>query len=124
MRILISDAISHNRENLASFLSESGLQVVGSTASGIETLKLAMETKPDIIIQDVNLPDVDALELIMALSKLERGPAVILLMVSHDPTVVKRGLQAGAYACLAKNEGIDPVVDMIQKIQKTNYQGD
>ena len=124
MRILISDSIPHNRENLASFLSESGLDVVGTAVSGNETLQLAKELNPEIIILDINLPDVDALEFITVLSKLERGPAVILLMVSHDSEVEQRALDAGAYACLAKNEGIDPLVDAIRKIQNTKVQGD
>ena len=124
MKIFISDAISHNRENLASYLSQSGLEVVGTAASGKETLKLVKELIPDIIILDINLLDVNVLEFITVLSELERSPAVILLMVSHDPAVAQRGLQAGAYACLAKNEGIDPLVNTIQKIQITNYQGE
>lgn len=124
MKILISDATSHNRENLASYLLQSGLEVVGTAALGKETLGFANELLPDIIILDINLPDVDALELITVLTELENRPAVILLLVSRDFAVEHRGLRAGAYACLAKNEGIDPVVDAIQKIQKAKVQGE
>lgn len=124
MRILISDAISHNRENLASYLLQRGLEVVGAVSSWNETLKLAKQSEPDIIILDINLPDVDVLELTTGLSALGKSPTVILLMVSYDPVIEQRGLQAGAFACLAKNEGIDPLVDAIQKIQNTKVQGE
>ena len=124
MKILISDAISHNRENLANFLSESGLEVVGTAASGTETLKLAEELNPEIIILDINLPDVDAQETIISLKCSQPTVEVILLMVSHNRTVEQQALGAGAYACLAKNEGIDPLVDAIQKIENTKVQGE
>ena len=119
MKILISDAISHNRENLAYFLSESGLEVVGTAASGTETLKSAKALNPEIIILDINLPDADVLELISVLAEFEKKPVVLLLMVSHDRGIEQLAMQSGAYACLAKNEGIDPLVDTIQKIRKT-----
>jgi len=124
MKILISDAISHNRENLASFLSESGLKVIGTAASGIDTLKQAKIHKPDLIIMDINLPDADTLKLISILNEFENKPVVLLLMVSHDHVVEQLALQAGAKSCLAKNEGIDPLVDAIRKIQNTKVQGE
>ena len=124
MKILISDAISHNRKNLANFLSESGLEVVGTAASGTQTLKMAEELNPDIIILDINLPDVDAQEIIISLKCSQPTVEVILLMVSHDRAVEQQALGAGVYACLAKNEGIDPLVDAIQKIEKTKVQGE
>ena len=124
MKILISDAISHNRENLASYLSESGLEVVGTAASGTETLKSAKALNPEIIILDINLPDADVLELISVLAEFEKKPVVLLLMVSHDRGIEQLAMQSGAYACLAKNEGIDPLVDTIQKIRMTNIKGE
>ena len=124
MKILISDAISHNRENLAYFLSESGLEVVGTAASGTETLKSAKALNPEIIILDINLPDADVLELISVLAEFEKKPVVLLLMVSHDRGIEQLAMQSGAYACLAKNEGIDPLVDTIQKIRMTNIKGE
>ena len=124
MKILISDAISHNRDNLANFLSESGLEVVGTAASGTETLKLANELNPEVIILDINLPDVDAQETISRLKLSQPTVEVILLMVSHNRAVQQQALGAGAFACLAKNEGVDPLIDAIQKIQHTKVQGE
>ena len=124
MKILISDAISHNRENLAYFLSESGLEVVGTAASGKETLKLANELNPEIIILDINLPDVDAQEAITSLKCSQPTVEVILLVVSHNRAVQQQALDAGAFACLAKNEGVDPLLDAIQKSQKTRIEGE
>jgi pilus assembly protein CpaE len=98
--------------------------VVGTAVSGNETLHLAKVHKPDIIILDINLPDVDVFKLTSNFNEFENKPVVLLLMVSHDSAVEQRALDAGAYACLAKNEGIDPLIDTIQKIRKTKVQGE
>jgi len=124
MKILIADTISHNRDNLASFLSESGMKVVGTAASGEETLTLAKVLKPDLIILDINLPDVDVQETISSLKNSQPTVEVILLVVSHNRAVQQQALDAGAFACLAKNEGVDPLLDAIQKSQKTRIEGE
>ena len=104
MKILISDAISHNRENLANFLSESGLEVVGTAASGTETLKLAEELNPEIIILDINLPDVDAQETIISLKCSQPTVEIILLMVSHN-----RNRCAASRMCLMSSRRTAPI---------------
>ena len=45
-------------------------------------------------------------------------------MVSHNRAVEQLATQAGTYTCLAKNDGVDPLVDAIQKIKNTKVQGE
>ena len=123
MKILISDATSHNRENLAAYLIQSGLNVVATAGTGADTLKLVEAFTPDVLILDINLPDVEILEFIAELQNTNQALVVMLLMVSQNRAVEQRALGAGAYACLAKDEGIDPLVDAIQKIQIKYVQG-
>lgn len=124
MKILIADGTPHNRKNLASYLVQNGFDVVGTAASGEEARNLSLKLLPEIIILDINLPGVNILELTASLTKSKPKPAVILLTVSHDIAAEQRGLQAGAYACLAKNAGIDPLIDTIQQIKSLFYQGE
>jgi len=123
MKILVSDATPHNRQNLAAYLTQSGLNVIATAATGAETFKLVEAFTPDIIILDINLPDVEIFEFIAELQKANQASMVILLMISFDPAVEQRGLQAGAYTCLAKNDGIDPLIHAIQQIQLNFNQG-
>jgi DNA-binding NarL/FixJ family response regulator len=117
MKILIADGTPHNRENLATYLMQNGFDIAGTAASGEEARNLALELSPEIIILDINLSDVDILELTASLTNSQSEPAVILLTVSQDPEIVQRGIQAGAYACLAKNDGVDPLVEIIQDLK-------
>lgn len=124
MKILISDPAVHNRQHLALYLGQSGLEVVGAAASGEETRTLAGALSPTVILLDVNLPDVDVYQLIGDLRRKNQPPAVILITTRPDPEAARSGLLAGASACLAKSEGIDPLIQVIQNIQITKTQGD
>jgi DNA-binding NarL/FixJ family response regulator len=123
MKILISDANIHNRQHLAAFLGQSGLEVAGMAASGEETRALAEVLSPTVILLEANLPDVDVYQLISELQRGDPPPAVILLTTKPDPEVIHRGLLAGAGACLAKSEGIDPIVEAIHQTRINNKQG-
>ena len=123
MKILISDAVSHNRENLAAYLMQSGLDVIGTAATGKETIALSNNMTPDILILDSNLPDVEIFAFITRLKKINSIKFIILLQVSYDADVARRSKRAGAYACLAKNEGIDPLIAAIQNIEIIHSKG-
>lgn len=115
-KILIADAVAHTRENMAVFFSEQGLDVVGTAATGKETKTLAASTAPDVIILDINLPDIHFQELASALTRADNSPKVILMMVREDRIIAQQGIEAGAYACLAKNNGIDPLIQVVREI--------
>ncbi len=123
MKILISDPSIHNRQHLASYLSQSGLEVVGLAASGKETMKLAETFQPTIILLDVNLGDMDLYDLVGDLRRITPQPAVILMTTRPDPDVNRRGLLAGASTCRAKSEGIDPILAAINQIMDFHKQG-
>lgn len=111
MKILISDANLHNRRNLASFLLAEGMNVIGEAASTRETLVMTRARSADIVILDSNFT-----HLISALLATQKAPKIILLMTSHDAALEEEGLEAGAFACLAKNDGVDPIINTIQNI--------
>jgi len=121
MKILVADANLHNRENLASYLKQNGLDVVGTTSSGRQFLDQVQQMSAEIVLLDINLQNGGTIELTKQLTSLQHAPTVIILMISFDPEIEQSGLQAGAYACLAKNDGIDPIINTIQKIQSDLY---
>ena len=60
IRVLIVDDIPETRDHLTKLLGfESDIEVVGSAASGTESLSLAGELMPDVVLMDINMPDMD-----------------------------------------------------------------
>ena len=63
IRVLIVDDIAETRENIRKLLQfESDVVVVGAARTGIEAIEMARETEPDVVIMDINMPDMDGFE--------------------------------------------------------------
>ena len=72
-RLLIVDDIAETRENLRKLLQfESDIEVVGAARTGEEALQMARDTQPDVVLMDINMPDMDGIAVTEAL--LARGP--------------------------------------------------
>ena len=62
IRVLIVDDIAETRENIRKLLQfEPDLEVVGAARTGIEAIDIARETEPDVVIMDINMPDMDGI---------------------------------------------------------------
>src|SRR5918997_1367783 len=62
IRILIVDDIPETRDHLTKLLGfETDIEVVGSAASGAEAIQLAMKLTPDVVLMDINMPDMDGI---------------------------------------------------------------
>lgn len=61
-RVLIVDDIAETRENIRKLLQfEADVEVVGAARSGKEGIQLALELNPDVVLMDINMPDVDGI---------------------------------------------------------------
>lgn len=116
MRILIVDALSHTRENLKTFLElHDGIEVVGEAATGADTLQFAHTHALDIVIMDVNVPDMDSLEVTRQLVTSRPDLAVILLTIHSEGVDFQAAYEAGAQVCIAKSDGAEPIIDAIRE---------
>lgn len=96
-RILIAGSRPTLREALNWLLEEeSELEVVGEAGSGIDVLSKAKSLAPDVVILDVELPELDGYGVTRVLKRLPHAPFVILLLVNGDPSARRHGQAAGA----------------------------
>jgi CheY-like chemotaxis protein len=77
-RILIVDDHATFRSSARALLESEGFLVVGEAASAAEALQRARELRPDVVLLDVQLPDLDGFEVAAELANDEHPPAVIL----------------------------------------------
>jgi DNA-binding NarL/FixJ family response regulator len=90
------------------------IAVVGEASSGAETLRLAAQLRPDVVVLDCQLPDLDGPAVASALRGQE-APVRILALSAYDDLKYIRGLlAAGAMGYLLKNEAADVIVAAVQ----------
>jgi DNA-binding NarL/FixJ family response regulator len=111
IRVLVVDDHDLFRTGLASYLgTQPDIEVVGRASGGRPGVQLAAELKPDVVLMDVRMPDLqgpDATRLI-----LEQRPEtrVVVLTVVSDDAEVAAAMEAGACGFLAKDTAIDGIV--------------
>jgi two-component system, response regulator PdtaR len=100
-RVLIAEDEALIRLDLAEMLAEEGYRVVGEAADGETAVRLAHETKPDLVILDVKMPIMDGLAAAEQIAGERLAPVVILTAFSQRD-LVERARAAGAMAYLVK----------------------
>jgi CheY-like chemotaxis protein len=115
--ILIVDDSPAVRESLGWLLQdEANIKVVAEAASGAEAMQLAVKLKPDVVILDIELPDIDGFSVTQLLKALPQPPLVILLSIHGDAISKKRGALAGCDAFLEKGMAWPGLQERLQKV--------
>ena len=116
-RILIVDDAPSVRESLGwLLLDEPGLSVIGDAANGSEAIQQATYLDPDLVILDIELPDMDGFVVTRQLKALPRPPLVVLLSIHSDDISRQRGAQAGCDAFVEKGLGWPGLLSVLQKV--------
>ncbi len=102
IRILIADDHPVFRFGLRALLeAQTDMTVVGEAESGKEAIKMAQSLQPDILLMDVNMPDLNGIEATKQITSVENHPAVLIITMFDDDTVFT-AMQAGARGYLLK----------------------
>jgi DNA-binding NarL/FixJ family response regulator len=114
VRVLIADDHDLFRTGLRSLLEEQGVIIVGEAASGAEAVRLVRELAPEVVVMDLNMPEmtgVEATRRIAASSPLTR---VLVLTISDQDGDVLDAIVAGACGYLLKDSSIQELIRGIE----------
>jgi NarL family two-component system response regulator YdfI len=104
IKILIADDHLIIRQGLHLILeTESDFELVGEAADGAEALDLCKKLKPDVVLMDLRMPNMDGITAIENLHKEQPEIAVVILTTFNEDELMLRGLQAGAHGYLLKD---------------------
>ena len=91
IKVLVIDDLPETREMLRKLLSfESDIEVVAEAATGREGLKLADEFQPDIVLMDINMPDMDGITATEEIKKTHPSIGVIIMSVQSNSIVFQK----------------------------------
>ena len=116
IRTLIVDDITETRENVRKLLQfESDIEVVGTARSGKEGIQLAQELDPDVILMDINMPDIDGISATETIRQHSPYIQVVILSVQGDQNYMRRAMLAGARDFLTKPPMGDELISAIRR---------
>src|SRR3970282_856191 len=123
IRVLIVDDFTETRENIRKLLQfESDIVVVGAARSGQEAIEIAVDSKPDIAIMDINMADMDGITATEAILREVPFTQVIILSVQSEPDYMQRAMLAGARYFMVKPPSSEELIATIRNLSVMAHQ--
>ncbi len=103
IRVLLADDHPVYRDGLAALLgSMAGVEVAGTAATGREAVERAAALRPDVVVMDVRMPDLDGIEATRRITAANPGMGVVVLTMSEEDATLFAAMRAGARGYLLK----------------------
>ncbi|RMF94764.1 MAG: DNA-binding response regulator [Planctomycetota bacterium] len=116
IRLLIADDHQMIREGLIAILNGTEIEVVAEAATGAECIEKIEQTKPDIVLLDIRMPDLDGLEVLERLREKGIETKVIILSTYDNPTYVARSAALGARDYVLKGSSREEIINTIRAV--------
>jgi pilus assembly protein CpaE len=116
IRVMIVDDVSETRENVRKLLQfETDVDVVGLARTGKEAIQISQELNPDVVLMDINMPDMDGITATEAIRAKQPAVQVVILSVQSDQNYMRRAMLAGARDFLTKPPMGDELISAIRR---------
>jgi DNA-binding NarL/FixJ family response regulator len=97
------------RQGLRRSLETEGITVVAEASNGDEAVRVALATKPAVVLMDVSMPEVDGIEATRRLVRADARQRVVMLTMHVDRDVIERAMKAGAVGYVTKDSTVKEV---------------
>ncbi|TWE28361.1 response regulator [Prauserella muralis] len=120
VRVLLADDQELVRAGFRVILgAEDGIAVVGEAADGEQAVQLAAQTRPDVVLMDVQMPSVDGLEATRRILATVAAPVKVVILTTFDrEDYLFEALRAGASGFLLKNASPEDLVDAVRVVAR------
>jgi DNA-binding NarL/FixJ family response regulator len=119
IRILLADDHTVVRDGLRALLErQPDMTVVAEAADGRDSVRLAEEQSPDVVVMDITMPNMNGIEATRRILAANPRTAVVILSMHQDESYVLRSLKAGAKGYLLKDSLRSDIVDAIRAVSQ------
>lgn len=121
IKLLIADDQQLIRDSLKIVLeTKDSIEVVGAVANGVEVIRAIRENKPDVILMDIRMPEMDGVQCTQIIKENYPEIKIIILTTFDDDEYVFSALKYGASGYLLKGISMDSLVEAIHKVYSGN----
>jgi DNA-binding NarL/FixJ family response regulator len=115
IRVVVVDDHQIVRDGLVALLGAlDAIEVVGTAADGKDALHVVADTSPDVVIMDIQMPELDGIEATRFITGRQPSPRVVMLTMNEDDDTVLSAMRAGASGYLLKGSSADEVQNAVR----------
>ena len=120
LAIVIADDYEIYRRGLQLFLENEGMRVVASAATGKQAVEATMKHRPDILVLDIAMPELDGLAVLAIVKFIVPKTSVVILTALDDQTYLSRARELGVNGYFSKGVDNDYLIEAIREIAGSN----
>jgi DNA-binding NarL/FixJ family response regulator len=114
IRLMLADDHRMLREGLSRSMREQGFDIVGEAGDGAEAVSLALNVRPDVILMDVTMPEIDGVEACRQVRAQLPDTKVVMLTMHADQGVLTSAIRAGATGYLVKDCSTEEIASAVR----------
>lgn len=114
--ILICDDAAFMRMMIKDILTKNGYNVAGEAENGLKAVEKYKEVNPDLVLMDITMPEMDGIQALKEIKKMDGGALVIMCSAMGQQAMVIESIQAGAKDFIVKPFQPDRVIEAVKKV--------
>lgn len=115
-KVLIVDDAAFMRMMIKDILTKNGYTVVGEAENGAKAIEKYKELKPDLVIMDITMPEVDGIQAVRGIKQIDENANIIMCSAMGQQAMVIESIQAGAKDFIVKPFQADRVLEAVRKV--------
>ena len=113
--VLICDDAAFMRVMIKDILTKNGYEVAGEVENGLKAVEKYNETKPDLVVMDITMPEMDGIQALKKIKEADAGATVIMCSAMGQQAMVIESIQSGAKDFIVKLFQADRVLEAVKK---------
>lgn len=114
--ILICDDAAFMRMMIKDILTKNGYNVAGEAENGVKAVEKFKEVTPDLVLMDITMPEMDGIQALKEIKKINAGALVIMCSAMGQQAMVIESIQAGAKDFIVKPFQAERVIEAVKKV--------
>lgn len=115
-KVLVVDDAMFMRMMLKDILTANGYDIAGEAGNGIEAVSMYKKFKPDVVLMDITMPEMDGIRSVKEIIKADSGAKIVMCSAMGQQAMVVQSIQSGALDFVVKPFQPEKVVDAINKV--------
>lgn len=114
--ILICDDAAFMRMMIKDILTKNGYNIAGEAENGLKAIEKFNETKPDLVLMDITMPEVDGIQALKKIKELDPSANIIMCSAMGQQAMVIEAIQSGAKDFIVKPFQAERVLEAVKKV--------